>query len=62
MEAVGWAPQPDLEAIRVPPRHAHAVIQAWRRVLLTAARAVELIHGQITAADLPVGVEAYVAP
>jgi transcriptional regulator with XRE-family HTH domain/Zn-dependent peptidase ImmA (M78 family) len=62
MEAVGWAPQADLEAIRVPPRYAHAVMEAWRRGLLTATRAVELMHGQITAADLPAGVEAYVAP
>jgi transcriptional regulator with XRE-family HTH domain/Zn-dependent peptidase ImmA (M78 family) len=62
MEAVGWAPQPDLEAVRVPPRYAHAVMEAWRRGLLTAARAVELMHGQITAADLPAGVEAYLAP
>lgn len=62
MEAVGWAPQPDLEAIRVPPRYAHAVMEAWRKGLLTATRAVELMHGQITAADLPVNVEAYVAP
>jgi Zn-dependent peptidase ImmA (M78 family) len=31
MEAVGWVPQPDLEAIRVPPRYAHAVMEAWRR-------------------------------
>jgi transcriptional regulator with XRE-family HTH domain/Zn-dependent peptidase ImmA (M78 family) len=62
MEAVGWAPQADLEAIRVPPRYAHAVMEAWRRGLLTATRTVELMHGQITAADLPAGVEAYVAP
>jgi len=62
MEAVGWAPQPDLEAVRVPPRYAHAVMEAWRRGLLTAARAVELMHGQITAADLPAGAEAYLAP
>jgi Zn-dependent peptidase ImmA (M78 family) len=62
MEAVGWAPQPDLEAIRVPPRYAHAVMEAWRRGALTAARAVELLHGQITAADLPAGVEADVEP
>jgi transcriptional regulator with XRE-family HTH domain len=62
MEAVGWAPQPDLEAIRVPPRYAHAVMEAWRRGALTAARAVELMHGQIAVADLPAGVEADVEP
>lgn len=62
MEAVGWAPQPDLEAIRVPPRYAHAVMEAWRRGTVTATRAVELMHGQITAADLPPGTEADVEP
>lgn len=62
MEAVGWAPQPDLEAIRVPPRYAHAVMEAWRRGLLTATRAVELMHGQISAADLPPAAEADVEP
>jgi transcriptional regulator with XRE-family HTH domain/Zn-dependent peptidase ImmA (M78 family) len=62
MEAVGWAPQPDLEAIRVPPRYAHAVMEAWRKGALTAARAVELLHGQITVADLPASVEADVEP
>lgn len=62
MEAVGWAPQPDLEAVRVPPGYAHAVIEAWQRGALTATRAVELMHGQITAADLPTGAEADVEP
>lgn len=62
MEAVGWAPQPDLEGIRVPPRYAHGVLEAWRRGALTATRVVELMHGQITAADLPIGAEADVEP
>jgi transcriptional regulator with XRE-family HTH domain len=62
MESVGWAPQPDLEAIRVPPRYAHAVMEAWRKGALTATRAVELMHGQITAADLPTGIAADVEP
>ena len=31
MEALGWAPQPDLETVRVPPRYAHAVMEAWRK-------------------------------
>jgi Zn-dependent peptidase ImmA (M78 family) len=62
MEALGWAPQPDLETIRVPPRYAHAVIEAWRRGALTVTRAVELMHGQITAADLPTDIEAEVEP
>jgi hypothetical protein len=30
MEALGWAPQPDLASIRVPPSYAQAVIEAWR--------------------------------
>ena len=62
MEAVGWAPQPDLEAIRVPPRYAHAVLAAWRKGALTATRAIELMHGQIAAADLPAGIEAEIEP
>jgi transcriptional regulator with XRE-family HTH domain len=62
MEAVGWAPQPDLEAIRVPPRYAHAVIEAWRKGAITATRAVELLHGQINADDLPAGIAADVEP
>jgi transcriptional regulator with XRE-family HTH domain/Zn-dependent peptidase ImmA (M78 family) len=62
MEAVGWAPQPDLEAIRVPPRYAHAVIEAWRKGAITATRVVELMHGQINADDLPAGIDADVEP
>lgn len=62
MEALGWAPQPDLEAVRVPPRYAHAVMEAWRRGAVTGTRAVELMHGQITAADLPADTEADVEP
>ena len=62
MEAVGRAAQPDLEAIRVPPRYAHAVMEAWRRGALTATRVVELMHGQISAADLPAAAEADVEP
>jgi transcriptional regulator with XRE-family HTH domain/Zn-dependent peptidase ImmA (M78 family) len=62
MEAVGWAPQPDLGAIRVPPRYAHAVMEAWRNGAITSARAVELMHGQITAADLPTVPEADAEP
>jgi transcriptional regulator with XRE-family HTH domain/Zn-dependent peptidase ImmA (M78 family) len=53
MEAVGWVPQPDLELVRVPPRYAHAVIEAWKRNLISGRRAVELMHGQIGYADLP---------
>ncbi|WP_246238855.1 helix-turn-helix domain-containing protein [Acrocarpospora corrugata] len=53
MEAVGWAPQPDLEAVRVPPRYAHAVMESYKKALVTESRAVELMRGQIVAADLP---------
>ncbi|MEV0590096.1 helix-turn-helix domain-containing protein [Nonomuraea cavernae] len=53
MEAVGWAPQPDLEAVRVPPSYAHAVMESYKRSLVTVSRAVELMRGQIVATDLP---------
>ncbi|MFB4289050.1 helix-turn-helix domain-containing protein [Nonomuraea sp. ATR24] len=53
MEAVGWTPQPDLETVRVPPGYAHAVVESYKKSLITAHRAVELMRGQIVAADLP---------
>jgi transcriptional regulator with XRE-family HTH domain len=62
LEALGWAPQPDLEAVRVPPHYADAVMAAWRNGALTAARAVELLHGQITESDLPADTVADVEP
>lgn len=52
-EALGWAPQPDLEGVRVPPRYADAAMTAWRDDLITTARLVETMHGQISATDLP---------
>lgn len=52
MDAIGWAPQPDLEIVRVPPGYSKAVMEAWRQGLVTTTRAVELLHGQIDAADL----------
>lgn len=54
LDATGWAPQPDLEWVRVPPSYAHAVLEAHRRRLITTARAVELMRGQIDEADLPI--------
>jgi hypothetical protein len=54
MNAIGWAPQPDLDAIRVPPSYATAVMEAWTRNLMTPSRAVELMHGQVVEGDLPV--------
>lgn len=54
MEALGWTPQPDLDSVRVPPTYAQAVMEAWRVNGITPARALELMHGQIVDADLPV--------
>ncbi|MEU7674351.1 helix-turn-helix domain-containing protein [Micromonospora taraxaci] len=62
MDAVGWAPQPDLDAIRVPPGYSHAVMESWRRYLVSDARAVELLHGQISLEDLPPRDETDLAP
>jgi transcriptional regulator with XRE-family HTH domain/Zn-dependent peptidase ImmA (M78 family) len=53
LDANGWAPQPDLEWIRVPPAYAHAVLEARRRHLITTARAIELMRGQVGEEDLP---------
>ncbi|MFD0743644.1 helix-turn-helix domain-containing protein [Phytohabitans flavus] len=53
LDATGWTPQPDLEWIRVPPSYAHAVLEARRRHLITTARAVELMRGQVEEADFP---------
>jgi transcriptional regulator with XRE-family HTH domain/Zn-dependent peptidase ImmA (M78 family) len=53
LDAAGWTPQPDLAWVRVPPNYAHAVLEAHRRHLITTARAVELMRGQIEEADLP---------
>ncbi|MFC4125376.1 helix-turn-helix domain-containing protein [Nocardia rhizosphaerae] len=54
MQAVGWAPQPDLENVRVPPDYADAVLAAWRERKVTARRAIELLHGQLAIDDLAV--------
>ncbi|MDF5754456.1 XRE family transcriptional regulator [Spongiactinospora sp. TRM90649] len=53
MEAVGWAPQPDLESVRVPPSFAHAVMNSLSGRRITTARAVELMRKQIKESDLP---------
>jgi Zn-dependent peptidase ImmA (M78 family) len=52
-EALGWAPEPDLATVRVPPAYAHAVFAAWRDDLITTARAIKLMHGEIAVGDLP---------
>ncbi len=62
MEALGWAPQTDLESVTVPPSYAHAVMQAWSRDLVTSERAVELMHGQLALDDLPTRDDAGLAP
>jgi Zn-dependent peptidase ImmA (M78 family) len=62
LEALSWTPQPDLESIRVPPTVAHAVMQAWRDMLITRTRAVELMHGQIRDHDLPPDTESDLEP
>ena len=62
MNAIRWAPQPDLDAISVPPSYATAVMEALRRDLLTPSRAVELMHGQVVEGDLPVDPDDEVAP
>jgi transcriptional regulator with XRE-family HTH domain/Zn-dependent peptidase ImmA (M78 family) len=58
LDALGWAPQPDLASIRVPPNYAHAVMEALQRSAITPSRAVEFMHGQISLADLPADDEA----
>jgi IrrE N-terminal-like domain len=58
MDALGWAPQPDLASIRVPPGYAHAVLEALRQSAITPSRAVELMRGQVSVADLPADDEA----
>jgi hypothetical protein len=58
LDALGWSPQPDLESVRVPPGYAHAVLEALRMAAITSSRAVELLHGQASLADLPADDEA----
>lgn len=58
LDALGWAPQPDLASIRVPPGYAHAVMEALQRNAITPSRAVELMRGQVSPSDLPADDEA----
>lgn len=53
LDALGWVPQPDLEQMTVTPIVAHAVMEAYTKGLITAHRAVEILRGQISTADLP---------
>lgn len=55
MEAVGFTPQPDFAALRVPPSVARAVLQAVEQSAITPARAVELTRGQLAARDFEAG-------
>ncbi|MBB5075483.1 helix-turn-helix domain-containing protein [Nonomuraea endophytica] len=53
-DSLGWAPQPDLDSIRVPPSLAHAVMTAYRLGHISSDRALELMHGQLrNSTDLP---------
>jgi transcriptional regulator with XRE-family HTH domain len=58
LDALGWAPQPDLASVRVPPGYAHAVLEALRRSAITPSRAVELMRGRVSLVDLPADDEA----
>lgn len=49
--------QPELEAPAVPPKYGRRVLSAYRRRKLTAERAVELLWGTLTVAELPEQVE-----
>ncbi|RZT77880.1 Zn-dependent peptidase ImmA (M78 family) [Micromonospora violae] len=62
MEALGWAPQPDLASVRVSPAYAKAVMEAFRSRRITRARALELMHGHIAEADLPQDDDLEIAP
>lgn len=52
-DAIDWAPEADLAAVRVPPSYAQAVMRAWKEDFVTSERAVELMHKQLTIDDLP---------
>jgi transcriptional regulator with XRE-family HTH domain len=62
LDATGWTPQPDLAWERVPPGYAHAVLEARQRHLVSTARAIELMRGQIEEADLPLLVDEDIEP
>lgn len=54
LDALGWTPEPDFDAVRVPPRYAQAVMRAYRQGWVTGIRAVALMRDQTTLEDLPV--------
>ena len=51
----GNEPSPDLEVGATGEQWRRAVLAAWNAGAVTAARVVELLHGTITADDLPTG-------
>ncbi|MFG3339758.1 helix-turn-helix domain-containing protein [Glycomyces sp. NPDC048151] len=53
MDALGWAPQPDLEKVVLSPTAAHAIMEAYSRHLISADRAIEMMRGQIRKDELP---------
>ncbi len=50
---LGDAPLEDLTADTTGPRWRRAVLQAYQRSLVTAERAVEMLHGQLDTDELP---------
>ncbi len=50
---LGQEPEPDLLVGATGPDWSRAVVAGWQRGLLTAARAAELLHRRIVAAELP---------
>jgi transcriptional regulator with XRE-family HTH domain/Zn-dependent peptidase ImmA (M78 family) len=52
-EVLGTEPAPDLLPGESGPAWRSAVLAAWRSGTITAARTVELLHGQLTAEELP---------
>lgn len=53
MDALGWAPQPDLERVFISPVVAHAIMEAYKQGLITANRAIEMMRGQVKRGQLP---------
>lgn len=52
-DVLGFEPAPDLPLGGVGPAWRTAVLAAWKSGMITAARTVELLHGQLAADELP---------
>jgi hypothetical protein len=52
-DRLGTEPVPDLRVGQTGPGWRSAVLAAWRAEAITADRAVELLHGQLAADELP---------